>query len=153
MRKKIVSACLMGSHCRYDKKHCRVQEIQQMVEQEKAIAVCPEQLGGLPTPRNPAEIVGGDGMDVLDGKAKVIDCQGNDVTKQYIEGAYHALKIAQENGVREAILKEKSPSCGSTWIYNGDFSGVKQPGQGVTAALFRRNGIKVISEEDMTAER
>lgn len=144
-----MSSCFAGIPCRYDRKHRLVKAIQEMVEKGEAIPVCPEQLGGLPTPRNPAEIVGGDGGDVLDGKAKVIDCEGNDVTKQYKKGAYEALKIAKQFEVEEAILKEKSPSCGSCWIFNGEFQGVKKPGEGVTTALFRRHGIRVRSEDSI----
>lgn len=147
MRKKIVSSCFAGISCRYDQKHRLVKEIQDMVEKGEAVPVCPEQLGGLPTPRNPAEIVGGDGSDVLDGKAKVIDSEGNDVTEQYIDGAYRALTIAKQIGAKEAILKEKSPSCGSCWIYNGKFQGVKRQGEGVTTALLRRHGFTVWSED------
>lgn len=147
MRKKIVSACFAGIHCRYDQKHCQVKGIQKQVEKGEAIAICPEQLGGLSTPRNPAEIVGGDGADVLDGKAQVIDNQGNDVTEQYIKGAYAALRVARSVGAKSAILKEKSPSCGSQVIYDGRFQGVKRQGEGVTAALFKRNGIIVESEQ------
>ncbi len=118
-----------------------------MLKEGKAIPVCPEQLGGLPTPRNPAEIVGGDGDDVLDGKARVIDLEGNDVTRQFLAGAEQALQLAQKVGATVAILKENSPSCGSSHVYDGSFSGNKKPGVGVTAALFRRNGIRVESEK------
>lgn len=148
MRKKIVSACFAGIHCRYDQNHSRVKSIQEMVEKGEAVPVCPEQLGGLSTPRNPAEIVGGDGVDVLAGKARVVDSQGNDVTEQYLQGAYQTLKIAELIGAKEAILKEKSPSCGSCLIYNGKFQGIKKFGQGVTTALLRKNCIKVRSEEE-----
>lgn len=146
---KIVSACLMGCECRYDQKDNLVSEIKQLVKDGKAIPVCPEQLGGLPTPRNPAEIVGGDGFDVLDGKAAVIDNQGNDVTEQFLQGARQALHMAQALCATEAILKERSPSCGSGMIYNGTFSGTKQKGVGVTAALLIRHGLSVRSEETM----
>lgn len=144
---KIVSACFAGINCRYDKKHNRIEEIRKLVREGDAIPVCPEQMGGLPTPRNPAEIVGGDGEDVLDGKAKVIDNQGNDVTRQFVEGAREALAMAQAVGATEAILKERSPSCGSCMIYDGTFSKSKKAGLGVTAALLRRHGIRVVSEE------
>ncbi|WP_047153162.1 DUF523 domain-containing protein [Aneurinibacillus tyrosinisolvens] len=145
---KIVSACLMGCQCRYDKKDNRVEQIEQLVKEGKAVPVCPEQLGGLPTPRPPAEIVGGDGFDVLDGKARVIDDRGNDVTADFIQGAQQALRIAQTAGAAEAVLKERSPSCGSAAIYDGTFSKTKRTGVGVTAALFIRNGIAVTSEEN-----
>lgn len=150
--KKIVSACFAGINCRYDKRHNRIADIQELVEKGEAVPVCPEVLGGLSTPRNPAEIVGGDGEDVLDGKARVIDNQGNDVTEAFVRGAYEALNMAQSVGAKEAILKEKSPSCGSCQIYDGQFRGVKKAGQGVTAALLRRHGIKVVSEETLEKE-
>ncbi|MBN6187984.1 DUF523 domain-containing protein [Aneurinibacillus sp. BA2021] len=146
---KIVSACLIGCECRYDQKDNRVSEVEAFVKDGKAIPVCPEQLGGLPTPRNPAEIVGGDGFDVLDGKAKVIDNKGNDVTNLFLQGARQALHMAQTVHAKEAILKERSPSCGSTFIYDGSFSGTKQKGVGVTAALLMRHGLSVRSEETM----
>jgi uncharacterized protein YbbK (DUF523 family) len=148
-RMKIVSACLMGCECRYDQKDNLVSEIEKLVKDGKAIPVCPEQLGGLSTPRPPAEIVGGDGFDVLDGKAKVIDNRGNDVTEQFLQGARQALHMAQVTRATEAILKERSPSCGSTMIYDGTFSKNKQKGVGVTAALLIRHGISVRSEETM----
>jgi uncharacterized protein YbbK (DUF523 family) len=147
MKRKIVSACFAGIHCRYDQKHNRIAEIQELVRKGEAIPVCPEQMGGLPTPRNPAEIVGGDGYDVLDGKARVIDNQGNDVTEAFVRGAYEALEMAKTLGATEAILKERSPSCGSCMIYDGQFRGQKKPGVGVTTALLKRHGIKVYSEE------
>lgn len=144
---KIVSGCFAGIACRYDQKHNRVNEIQKLVREGKAVPVCPEQMGGLPTPRNPAEIVGGDGYDVLDGKARVMDNQGNDVTEAFLAGAREALNMAKAVGAKEAILKEKSPSCGSCAIYDGTFSKSKKAGVGVTTALLRRHGIRVTSEE------
>ncbi|RXT15302.1 DUF523 domain-containing protein [Ammoniphilus sp. CFH 90114] len=144
---RVVSACLMGCECRYDKKSNLIMDIEQLVREGTALPVCPEQLGGLPTPRNPAEIVGGDGFDVLNGTAKVIDNQGNDVTSQFIDGARQALRIAQTVGATEAVLKERSPSCGSHMIYDGTYSNSKKKGVGVTAALFIQNGIHVSSEE------
>jgi uncharacterized protein YbbK (DUF523 family) len=149
MGKKIVSACFAGIHCRFDGRHNRIDEILEMIRRGEAVPVCPEQMGGLATPRPPAEIVGGDGEDVLDGKAKVVDNQGRDVTEAFLRGAYEALAVAKAVGAEEAILKERSPSCGSCTIYDGTFSGMKKPGAGVTAALLRRHGIRVVSEEMM----
>lgn len=143
---KMISACLIGCECRYDQKSCLDQELEQLLREGKVIPVCPEQLGGLPTPRPPAEIVGGDGFDVLDGKARIVDQKGNDVTEEFLMGAHQALKLAQAVGATSAILKENSPSCGSTFVYDGTFSGNKVTGTGLTAALFRRNGIEVQSE-------
>ncbi|BAU29553.1 uncharacterized protein YbbK (DUF523 family) [Aneurinibacillus soli] len=144
---KIISACLLGCECRYDGRHNRVEKIEEWLRKGEAIPVCPEQLGGLSTPRLPAEIVGGDGFDVLDGHARVIDNEGNDVTKEFIHGAEQTLRIAQTAKASAAILKERSPSCGSTLIYNGTFSKEKRSGPGVTAALLTRHGISVSSEE------
>ena len=118
-----------------------------MVEENKAITICPELLGGFSTPREPAEIIGGNGEDVLDGNAKVVDKSGKDVTQLYIKGAYSTLEQAIELNATLVVLKENSPSCGSSTIYNGEFTGKKIMGMGVTSALLKRNGFKVISEE------
>lgn len=145
---KIVSACLVGVKCRYDQQLARHKNIETFIQCEGVISVCPEQLGGLPTPRNPAEIVGGDGVDVLDGNAKVIDNQGHDVTQEFIDGAYRVLELAQTFRASNAVFKQNSPSCGSKWIYDGSFSGNKKKGVGVTVALLLRSGLKVTSEEE-----
>ena len=142
-----VSSCLAGIECRYNGSHSLVGKIKGLVEQDRALLICPELLGGFSTPREPAEIVGGTGGDVLDGTAKVVEKSGNDVTKLYIKGAYKALDIIQEINVKYVVLKENSPSCGSTMIYNGEFSKTKVAGKGVTTALFKRAGIQVISEK------
>lgn len=144
---KVISACLIGCECRYDQKSCLEPELEQLLREGEVIPVCPEQLGGLPTPRPPAEIVGGDGYDVLDGKARIVDRQGNDVTEPFLAGARQALRLAQAVGATTAILKENSPSCGSSFIYDGTFTGSKVTGVGLTAALFRRHGIEVRSEQ------
>lgn len=147
----IVSSCLAGMKVRYNGTDCLDASLQKLLDEGKAAAVCPELLGGFATPREPAEITGGSGGDVLDGIAKVIDRCGNDVTGMYIEGAYQTLDKVREYGASVVVLKENSPSCGSSMIYNGEFTGVKIPGQGVTSALLRRNGIEVISEEQLCA--
>ncbi len=146
---RLVSACMAGFPCRYNGQAKTVKRIQEMVEQGEAISVCPEMLGGLTTPRRPAEIVGGDGDDVLNGSARIVDDSSLDVTEAFVRGAYKALQAAQTAGVKEAILKEGSPSCGCTHIYDGTFSGAQHPGMGVTAALLRQNNISVISEKEM----
>lgn len=143
---KMISACLIGCECRYDQKSCLDEDLEQLLREGKVIPVCPEQLGGLPTPRPPAEIIGGDGFDVLDGRARIVDQTGNDVTDEFLAGAQQALKLAKTVGATSAILKENSPSCGSSFVYDGSFSGKKVPGVGLTAALFKRNGIEVSSE-------
>ncbi|NLK97655.1 DUF523 domain-containing protein [Defluviitalea saccharophila] len=143
----LVSSCLAGLEVRYNGTHSLNNKIYQLVKQNKAVTVCPELVGGLSTPREPAEIIGGGGDDVLDGRAKVIDKSGKDVTEFYIKGAYATLEKAKEINATLVVLKEYSPSCGSSMIYNGEFMGKKIAGQGVTSALLRRNGIRVISEE------
>ncbi|MFD3450158.1 DUF523 domain-containing protein [Microbacteriaceae bacterium 4G12] len=148
----VISACLAGIACRYDGNDNFIAKIQELIEKEETVLICPEVLGGLPTPRTPAEIVGGNGDDVLDGKAKVIDRNGNDVTEIFIAGAYEALRQIQDVNPTCIILKERSPSCGSSVIYSGEFNGNKQVGYGVTTALFRRHDFTVISEEDFVKQ-
>jgi uncharacterized protein YbbK (DUF523 family) len=113
--------------------------------------VCPEVDGGLGTPRPPAEILGGDGGDVLAGRARVITADGRDVTAAYLSGARRALETARRVGAERAILKSRSPSCGSDSIYDGSFAGRTRAGEGVTAALLRANGIQVSTEEELGA--
>lgn len=146
--KYLISACLIGQAVRYDAKHCRVDPLHALVEQQRAVVICSELAGGLSTPRAAAEIVGGDGLAVLRGLAKVIDQQGVDVSRAFIEGAYQTLKLAQKYQVSHVILKANSPSCGSQYIYDGSFSGNKIPGQGVTAALLNRYGFQVMTEQE-----
>ncbi len=143
----LVSSCLAGLEVRYNGTHCLNNKISKLVEENKANIICPELLGGFLTPREPAEIIGGNGEDVLDGKAKVVDKSGEDVTDLYIKGAYATLEKAKEITATIVVLKENSPSCGSSKIYNGEFNGRKIEGMGVTSALLKRNGLKVISEE------
>ncbi|MGD6831048.1 DUF523 domain-containing protein [Sutcliffiella halmapala] len=143
----LVSSCLAGFEVRYNGTHSLDHKISKLIEENKAIPVCPELLGGFLTPREPAEILGGNGEDVLDGKAKVVEKSGRDVTELYIKGAYATLKKAKEVHANVVVLKEYSPSCGSSMIYNGDFEGKKIVGNGVTTALLKRNGLQVISEE------
>ncbi|MCR8851793.1 DUF523 domain-containing protein [Lysinibacillus fusiformis] len=145
----LISACLAGLNVRYNGTNCIDDRVQKLVLEKKAITVCPELMGGFSTPREPAEIVGGNGEDVLDGKASVIERSGRDVTELYIKGAYATLQKALEVGATQVVLKENSPSCGSAAIYNGEFNGMKIVGEGVTTALLRRNNIVVLSEEDV----
>lgn len=146
----LISACLAGLKVRYNGTDSLDERIQQFVLENKAVTVCPELMGGFSTPREPAEIVGGDGEDVLDGRAKVVEKSGRDVTELYLKGAYATLQKALEVGATKVILKEYSPSCGSAMIYNGDFNSTKLVGVGVTTALLRRNNIVVFSEEDFS---
>ena len=145
----VVSSCLAGLEVRYNGTHCLENKISKLVEENKAMTICPELLGGLSTPREPAEIVGGDGEDVIDGKAKVVDQSGNDVTEDFVKGAYASLEVVKKVNAKLVVLKENSPSCGSSMVYNGEFNGKKIAGNGVTSALLKRNGIQVISEEQL----
>ncbi len=148
----LISSCLAGLKVRYNGTDSLDERIQQLVLENKAVTVCPELMGGFTTPREPAEIVGGDGGDVLDGKAIVVEKSGLDVTELYLKGAYATLHKALELGATKVILKEYSPSCGSAMIYNGNFNHTKISGIGVTTALLKRNNIDVISEEDFFTE-
>jgi uncharacterized protein YbbK (DUF523 family) len=145
----LVSACLLGIRTRYDGGCCPVPRLIQLAAWGLAVPICPEVAGGLPVPRPPAEIVGGDGQAVLDGQARVLTIEGEDVTEAFLAGARQALETAQRLGIRRAVLKDDSPSCGCRRTYDGAFSDHKVSGQGVTAALLQRNGITVLSEEDL----
>jgi len=144
----LVSSCLAGFAVRYNGTDSLEENVRKLLESGEAVAVCPELMGGFVTPREPAEIVGGDGDDVLDGAAQVIERSGADVTESYLRGAQLTLDQAREIGADTVILKENSPSCGSMAIYNGNFAGVKVAGHGVTSALLRRHGIRVLSENN-----
>ena len=145
----LVSACLLGLHTRYDQDTCPHPELIDLLEKGFIIPVCPEQLGGLPTPRPGSEIKGGTGHDVLAGKARVISEKGDNFTEQYIKGARETLYLAQLHKSPAAILKARSPACGSKEIYDGSHKGVLRPGAGVAAALLAENGITIYSEEDI----
>jgi uncharacterized protein YbbK (DUF523 family) len=145
----IVSACLCGINTRYDGNNNLNEKVTALLKQGKAVLVCPEQLGGLSTPRPAHEIKGGTGAEVLDGFAKVISINGEDGTLYFIKGAEETLKVAKQVGAGTAILKTKSPSCGCGKIYDGSFSKTKIAGNGVTAEMLIRNGIRVYSEDDI----
>jgi uncharacterized protein YbbK (DUF523 family) len=142
----LVSSCLAGQACRYNGSSALVKEIETLIENKETVMVCPELLGGFHTPREPAEIIKGTGMDVINGSARVVELSGKDVTDLYIDGAYKALSIAKEIKATIIVLKENSPSCGSEHIYNGAFSGARIAGEGVTTALLRKHGFVVMSE-------
>lgn len=147
----LVSACLLGVNCKYNGGNNHWNKALDLALDlgGKLVPVCPEQLGGLPTPRPPAEIVGGDGKDVLSGTAKVITDTGRDVTENFIAGAEMTALLAEITGARTAVLKAYSPSCGVNCVYDGTFSRCKRSGDGVTTALLRQQGLKVITEEDL----
>lgn len=136
---KIVSACLAGVNCRFDGKSRPNEKIMQLVKKGKAIPVCPEQLAGLTTPRENSEIRSG----------KVFSVSGKDETAQIKRGAEETLKIARLVGATEAIFKARSPSCGKGKIYDGSFSGKLVKGNGITTELLLKNGIKVLTEEEI----
>lgn len=147
-RKILCSACLLGVNCRYNGQTKPNEKVIALFKEEVLIPVCPEQLGGLPTPRTPAETTG-DGSLVLNGKAKVMSKTGVDVTESFTKGAKEVLKLAKLFDISEAILKQRSPSCGCGKIPDGTFSNVFVRGDGVLAALLKQNGLKIISEEDL----
>jgi uncharacterized protein YbbK (DUF523 family) len=138
----LVSGCLVGINCKYDGGNNYDERIFNLVKEGKAIPICPEQLGGLKTPRNPAEIQN------KDGERKVVTCEGDDVTIQYKKGAEEALKIAKQCNCHMAILKEKSPSCGTKNVYDGTFSKKLISGMGICAQLLHENGIEVHDENE-----
>lgn len=133
LNKILVSACLAGINCRYDAGNKLNQSILNLVKQRLTVTVCPEQLAGFSTPREPAEQKNG----------KVFNRTGEDLTDQYIQGAKKALRIAQLHGCKKAILKEKSPMCGVNKIYDGIFNDRITKGSGILTQLLRKNGIKV----------
>lgn len=150
MEKILVSRCLLGHRVRYDGGASGpYDQLRQWLDEGRIVALCPEVAGGLPTPRAAAEIPGGQGGQVLDGHAAVITTDGDDVSAQFLSGAYQALEQVREHGIRIAVLKANSPSCGNLLTYDGTFSGVKVSGEGVTAALLKRHGVQVFSELEL----
>ena len=135
----LISSCLCGVNCKYSGGNNLNKKCLELLEKGEAILVCPEQLGGLGTPRLPAEI----------RDNKVINKEGIDLTEEFNKGARETLKIAKAANVKKAILKENSPSCGCNFIYDGSFSNKKIEGMGITASLLKSEGIEVISEEDL----
>lgn len=152
MESVLVSSCLLGQAVRYDgsDKLCRHAVLQRWIDEGRVLAVCPEIAGGLPIPRPAAEIVGGvGGLEVLAGMAKVVDSAAQNVSMEFIKGAEYALARAKSKGIRIAVLKEGSPSCGSNYIYDGTFTANTIGGLGVTAALLEKAGIQVFSEAEL----
>lgn len=139
----LISACLLGVNTKYNGGSNKVEKLTELVRDFAFIPVCPEQLGGLTTPRPPAEII--QGIE----KLSIINNQNENVTTQFIKGAEETLKIAQLYDCKYAILKERSPSCGSSKVYDGSFQGKLREGKGIVAALLQDNGIKVFSEENI----
>lgn len=139
MKSILVSACLLGAACKYSGGDNFCSKVAVLVKDYHLVPVCPEQLGGLPTPRTPAERQGN----------RVITKDGQDVTAVYHRGAQEAWKLAKLFGCDTAILKARSPSCGAQGIYDGTFTGTVIPGSGVTAELLRDAGIRVLTEDEL----
>ena len=150
--KLLLSACLAGNPVRYDgaSKPGYLDQLQALIDNARVVAFCPEIAGGMPVPRDPAEIEDGDGGQVLEGLGRVVTFNGEDVTEQFIAGAYRALELCQAESISVAILTEKSPSCGSHQTYDGSFSRTLTDGNGVTAALLKRHGIRVFNESQIS---
>lgn len=152
MQKILVSRCLLGQRVRYDGgAHGPFSLLERWQAQGRVVPLCPEVAGGLPTPRAPAEIAGGQGAHVLDGRIPVLTVEGEDVSAAFIAGAEQALALVAQHGIHIALLKARSPSCGNRENYDGTFSGTKVAGEGVTAAALRRLGVQVFSEEELPA--
>ncbi len=141
MQPLIISACLLGVNCKYNASNNKLDDItiQKLQQKYNLIPICPEIMGGMPTPRNPVEIKNG----------KIIDQKNNDYTQNFQKGAQESLKIAQLFHAQKALLKESSPSCGSHTIYDGSFTHKKIPGMGITAEKLSHNKIQTYSEENV----
>lgn len=137
--KILVSACLLGKKCRYDGKGKPHAAVISFGKEHQLIPICPEVLGGLPTPRLPSECCG----------ERVFDSSGRDVTDFFKRGAERVLQLAEQHACRNAILKEKSPSCGKGMVYDGSFTQTLCAGNGITAALLMKNGIRVFGESEL----
>jgi uncharacterized protein YbbK (DUF523 family) len=147
----IVSSCLLGAEVRYHGGSARIESpiLRRWEEQGRVVGLCPEVAAGLGTPRSAAESVRGDGARVLAGAAAVMTSDGRDVTRAFLAGAEHAVAMAQELRIRVAVLKTRSPSCGTGEIYDGSFSGRLVSGTGVTAAALQRAGVQVFNEAQL----
>jgi len=152
MQKILVSACLLGEKVRFDGSECSAHGLlDTWAKQGRIVSICPEVTGGLCVPREPAEIIQGDANAVLRGLGRVQKRDGGDVTDAFLDGAERALAQCWMHKIKIAILKEGSPSCGSTLINDGKFKGRKINGQGITTALLTGHGISVFSEEQLDA--
>jgi len=151
MNKVLVSACLIGKNVRYNGriKHHESNMLAVWKLQGRLVPFCAEVAGGLPVPRPCSEILCHDGSTVLHGHTRIMNIKGKDVTQYFVTGAQKALELARLHKTKLAILKDGSPSCGSTYIYDGSFSGVKKPGKGVTTVLLQENNIRVFSEGEI----
>ncbi|MDD2619578.1 MAG: DUF523 domain-containing protein [Syntrophomonadaceae bacterium] len=144
----LVSACLCGVNCKYNGGNNLNPHFRKLMLEKRLIPVCPELISGLTIPRSPSEITSGTGNDVLDSRACVISKEGIDLNQYFLEGAKKTLELARKADPELIILKSRSPSCGVGQIYDGTFSKTLCPGDGVTAALLKRHGYKVINDEE-----
>ena len=139
----LASACLVGINCKYNGGNNYNEKIFELVKKGEAIPICPEQLGGLQTPRIPSEI------KIIDGKRHVINKEGEDVTQNFEKGAVEVLELAKKLNIKKAILQPRSPSCGVGKIYSGNFNGELIEGNGILAELFIKNGIEIINPDEL----
>ena len=139
MEKLLISACILGINCKYNGKNNYNPLVEKLKEKYILIPICPEEMGGLSTPRNPSEIL----------NDKVISSAGDDVTNNFFDGANKALDIVKKENISKALLKEGSPSCGSNYIYDGTFTKTKINGMGITARLLKNNNIKIYTEDEI----
>lgn len=146
-----MSACLAGDVVRYDARYVPLANkcLKILGNRDALVKCCPEVAGGMSIPRAPAQIVGGTGFDVLAGRARVVDVHGKDVTRYFVKGAEYTLSIVRANHIRVACLKEKSPSCGPQYIYDGTFKDRLIRGVGVTVAILKLNNVHVFSENEI----
>jgi uncharacterized protein YbbK (DUF523 family) len=154
MERVLVSACLLGAKVRYHggDAACDHPILKRWREEDRLVSVCPERDGGLPTPRPPGEIVGaGGGEAVIQRLAVVRTADSSNLSDAFLRGAETALETAKRHGIRLAVLKEGSPSCATSYVYDGTFSGARVPGRGVTAALLESAGVRVFSEASIEA--
>jgi uncharacterized protein YbbK (DUF523 family) len=151
--KLLVSACLLGDPVRYDGKAKRLDHegLQHLLTAGRVVAFCPEVAGGLPVPRPAAEIVGGVGIDVINGQARVKTAANEDVSEFFLAGAKKALTLCRQHQISVAVLTERSPSCGSSEIYDGSFTRQAIAASGVTTAYLRQHGIQVFNQQQLDA--
>ena len=147
----LISSCLCGVNCKYSGGNNLNEKCLDLLKEGKGILICPEQLGGLPTPRLPAEIMG-KAENILTGMDKIITKNNIDVTNEFLKGAKETLRIAKLYKITKAILKEGSPSCGVNYVYDGSFTGKKIKGNGLTTEILIKNGIEVISDINFMEE-
>lgn len=139
----LVSSCLLGINCKYNGKNNYNEKIENILKNEEVLPLCAEQLGGLTTPRSPAEI------RIVNGEKRVFNKLGEDVTENFLRGAQEVLKMVKKFNIKKAILKEKSPSCGKGQVYSGNFDGILVNGNGILVDLLIQNGVEVLTFDEI----